>query len=326
MAEGAGDAGEGPLAALFPGQGSQALGMGLALYRSSQAARSVIIDAEAALPGLTSVMWEGPAEALRSTANTQPALLAVSVAAFAAWHEAGGPAFTHAAGHSLGEYSALVAAGSLSLADALPLVRARGEAMQRAVPAGAGAMAAILKTDAAHVERVLAQVDGVVEIANRNGAQQTVISGAAEAVAEASERLRQGGARAVPLEVSGPFHCSLMASAAAELAPRLAATPFATPTLQVVANVTADVIGSGDEARALLERQVTGSVRWLETLERLHADGVRRFVEFGVGGVLAGLVKRALPDVTAVAVTDPESLREALAALFDGGAAGGDDS
>ena len=315
-----------PLAALFPGQGSQALGMGHALYRASEAARAVIIDAEAALPGLTSVMWEGPAELLRSTANAQPALLAVSIAALAAWREAGGPAFSHAAGHSLGEYSALVAAGSLRLEDALRLVRARGEAMQRAVPAGAGAMAAILKTDAQHVERVLEGIDGVVEVANRNGAQQTVISGTAEAVAEASERLRAEGARAVMLEVSAPFHCSLMAPAAAELAPLLAATPFAPPALQVVANVSAEVIGSGDEARALLERQVTGSVRWVETLERLHGAGVRNFVEFGVGSVLVGLLKRALPGATALSVTDPESLQDAIAALADGRAPGGDDT
>ncbi len=304
-----------PLAALFPGQGSQVLGMGHALFEASPAARAVLDEAEATLPGLLSLMWEGPAETLQLTANQQPALLTVSTAAVAAWREANGASITHAAGHSLGEYSALVTAGSLTLADALRLVRARGEAMQRAVPEGRGAMAAVLKTDAEHVARVLASIDGVVEIANRNSPQQTVISGAAEAVAAAVERLRAEGARAVPLKVSAPFHCSLMASAAAELAPLLATTAFAPPMLSVIANVSADVIRTGDEARALLERQVTGPVRWLETLERLYTAGVRRFVEFGSGTVLTALVERTLEDVTALAVNDPASLRSAHAAL-----------
>lgn len=304
-----------PLAGLFPGQGSQALGMGRTLYTSSPAARAVLDDAETALPGLLSLMWEGPDEALRLTANQQPALVAAGAAALAAWREAGGPTITHAAGHSLGEYTALVAAGSLTLADALRLVRARGEAMQRAVPAGEGAMAAVLKTDAEHVARVLADVDGVVEIANRNSPQQTVISGSVPAVADAAARLEEQGARVVRLKVSAPFHCSLMLPAAAALAPLLATTAFAAPSLHVIANVTADVVGSGAEARGLLERQVTAPVRWLETLERLHALGVRRFVELGSGAVLTGLVKRSLQGVQAAAVSDADTLHAAIASL-----------
>ena len=304
-----------PLAALFPGQGSQALGMGRALYASSSAARAVLDEAEAALPGLLSLMWEGPAETLQLTANQQPALVAAGAAALAAWHEADGPTITHAAGHSLGEYTALVAAGTLTLADALRLVRARGEAMQRAVPAGEGAMAAVLKTDAEHVARVLADVRGVVEIANRNSPQQTVISGSAQAVADAAAQLEDEGARVVTLKVSAPFHCSLMHPAAGALAPLLATTAFAAPTLHVIANVTADVVGSGAEARGLLERQVTAPVRWVETLERLHVLGVRRFVELGSGAVLTGLVRRTLQGVQAAAVSEPETVRATIDAF-----------
>ena len=304
-----------PLAGLFPGQGSQAIGMARALYEASPAARAALDEAEATLPGLLDLMWEGPAEDLQATANQQPALVAAGAAALAAWREAGGAAITHAAGHSLGEYTALVAAGSLTLGDALRLVRARGEAMQRAVPAGEGAMAAVMKLDAERVQAVIAEVAGVVEIANRNSPQQTVISGSATAVADATERLKAAGARAIPLKVSAPFHCSLMAPAAAELAPLLLATRFGDPLLPVIANVSADAINSGADARALLERQVTAPVRWVETLRRLHALGVRRFVELGSGAVLTALVGRTLEGVAAAAVTDPESLRAALDAF-----------
>jgi [acyl-carrier-protein] S-malonyltransferase len=307
--------GAAPLAGIFPGQGSQAIGMARALYEASPAARTALDEAEATLPGLLDLMWEGPAEDLQATANQQPALVAAGAAALAAWREAGGAAITHAAGHSLGEYTALVAAGSLSLADALRLVRARGEAMQRAVPAGEGAMAAVMKLDADRIEAVLAEVAGVVEIANRNSPQQTVISGSAAAVADAAERLKAAGARAIPLKVSAPFHCSLMAPAAAELAPLLRATRFDDPLLPVIANVSADAIESGADARTLLERQVTAPVRWVETLQRLHALGVRRFVELGSGAVLTALVGRTLDGVTAAAVSDPESLRAALDAI-----------
>ena len=305
----------GPLAGLFPGQGSQAVGMARAFYDASPAAQAVLDEADATLPGLLALMWEGPAETLQRTANQQPALVAAGVAALAAWREAGGHPISHAAGHSLGEYSALVAAGTLTLSDALRLVRARGEAMQRAVPEGEGAMAAVLKVDGDAVAALLAEVDGVVEIANRNSPQQTVISGTAAAVAEASARLKAIGARAVPLKVSAPFHCSLMQPAADELAPLLRAARFDDPTLRVVANVSAAEIASGDEARALLERQVTAPVRWVETLERLRALGVTRFVELGSGAVLTGLVGRTLADATVLAVQDPASLRAALDAL-----------
>jgi [acyl-carrier-protein] S-malonyltransferase len=305
------------LAALFVGQGSQTVGMAHDFYQASPAARAVLDEAESTVPGLLELMWHGPAERLQATANQQPALVAAGAAALAAWREAGGATITHAAGHSLGEYTALVAAGSLTLADALRLVRARGEAMQRAVPAGEGAMAAVLQVDAAAVERVLAEVDGVVEVANRNSPLQTVISGASGAVAEASSRLAAAGARLVPLKVSAPFHCSLMAPAARELAPRLRATAFADPELIVIANVHAAEIRDGAAARALLEAQVTAPVRWVETLAGLQALGVRRFVEFGPGTVLTSMVRRTLSGVAAAAVSDPQSLRAALDALLE---------
>lgn len=304
-----------PLAALFPGQGSHSIGMGRALYAASPAARAVLDEAEATLPGLLRLMWEGPADELQQTANQQPALVAAGIAALAAWREAGAAPLTHAAGHSLGEYSALVAAGSLAFGDALRLVRARGEAMQRAVPVGDGAMVAVLKLDGEHVARTLTAVGGTVEIANRNSPQQTVISGTAAAVAVAAARLKREGARTVSLKVSAPFHCSLMAPAAEALAPLLADTAFAAPNLTVIANVSAREIASGAQARALLVEQVTAPVRWVETLERLYALGVRRFVEFGSGNVLTGLVGRTLSGVQALAVDDPESLRAAQAAL-----------
>ena len=216
------------------------------------------------------------------------------------------------AGHSLGEFSAHVAAGSLTLTDAVQLVRKRGEYMQEAVPAGRGAMAAILKTDRAHVEQVCADTAGVVEIANLNAPEQTVISGEAEAVRTAGARLKAEGARVVALDVSAPFHCSLMRPAAERLAADLARAQFNKPELPIVCNVTADMLTDIGEAPALLTRQVTAPVRWVETLQRLQALGVTRFLEFGSGKVLTGLAKRTLGEVEALAVTDRKSLEEAL--------------
>ena len=312
-----------PWAALFPGQGSQAVGMAHALYEASPAARAALDVAEAALPGLLETMWRGPDEALQRTAQQQPALVAAGAAAYAAYLEAGGVPATYVAGHSLGEFTALVATGSLSLADAVRLVRTRGEAMQAAVPEGEGAMAAVLKVGRAAVETAVAAVAAeglVVDVANLNAPQQTVISGSAEGVAAAAEHLRAAGARVVPLKVSAPFHCRLMRPAAEALRPHLAALRLRPFTAPLVANVTADTVTDPEVERGLLLAQVTAPVRWVETLQRLHGLGVRRFVEFGSGSVLTGLVGRTLPGSGAaggsgaLAVTDPAAAAAAAAA------------
>lgn len=302
------------IAALFPGQNSQVVGMAQDFYENSAAARRVLDEAEAALPGLLELMWQGSEDALKLTANQQPALVAAGAAAFAAYQEAGGAVPTYVAGHSLGEFTAHVAARSLALSDAVKLVRKRGEFMQDAVPEGVGAMAAILKTGREHVEQVCSEADGIVEIANLNAPEQTVISGEAEAVAAAGERLKGEGARVVFLNVSAPFHCSLMEPAAQKLAQELATISFAQPQLKLVCNVTADVLENVEDSPSLLKRQVTAPVRWVESVTRLHDLGVTRFVEFGSGKVLTGLVGRILGkgEVEAMAVTDMASLREAL--------------
>lgn len=303
-------------AALFPGQGSQVVGMAEDFYRSSAAARAVLDEAEGAMPGLLELMWQGPEAALRLTANQQPALVAAGAAAFAAYLEAGSPRPRFAAGHSLGEFTAHVAAGSLTVERAIRLVHARGVYMQEAVPADQGAMAAVMKLDAERVAEVCNQVcavvsatGGVVEIANLNSPGQTVISGSAEAVARAGETLKREGARVIPLKVSAPFHCSLMRPAAERLARDLALVPFGEMRMTVISNVTAEAVAQPDIA-ALLTEQVTRPVRWRASVERLHELGVRRFVEFGAGKVLSNLVARTLLDAETYAVTDMASLGE----------------
>jgi [acyl-carrier-protein] S-malonyltransferase len=289
--------------------------MGRAFYDASPAARAVLERAEAALPGLLETMFEGPAETLTLTANQQPALVAAGAAAFAAWREAGGSDPVVAAGHSLGEYSAHVAAGALPIEDALRLVRARGTYMQEAVGPGEGAMAAILKLDDDVVAGLCAEAragGGVVEVANLNSPGQVVVSGAAGPVAAVAEAAKARGGRAVPLKVSAPFHCSLMRPAAERLAADLAGVRFAPGAFPVICNVSAEALPSPADAAALLEAQVTAPVRWTETVRAIDASGVDRWVEFGAGKVLTGLIGRTLPGADARPAADPQQLAAAL--------------
>ena len=283
--------------------------MGRALYEGSAAAREVLERAETVLPGLLELMFEGPEETLTLTENAQPALLAVGYAAYAAYREAGGPEPAAAAGHSLGEWTAHVAAGTLALEDALRLVRLRGRYMQEAVPVGEGAMAAVLKLPLDAIEEALQGLEGVW-VANLNTPAQTVISGRREAVEEAARRLKEKRARVVFLNVSAPFHTPLMAPAAEKLAGEVAAVSFRDPAFPVYANVTARPVTQGEEARRLLIEQITAPVRWVEVTQALHAAGVRTFLEFGVGNVLTGMVRRILEGVRAQPVTAPEEARE----------------
>ncbi len=298
-------------AALFPGQGSQKVGMGRALYEAHPAAREVLDRAEATLPGLLQKIWEGPEEALTRTETQQPALLAVGYAAYRAFLEAGGREPLLAAGHSLGEWTAHVAAGTLELEEALRLVHLRGRYMQEAVPEGVGAMAAILKLPFSEVEAVVQGMEGV-EVANLNAPEQTVISGRREKVEEAARRLREKGGRAVFLPVSAPFHSSLMAPARARLAEDLRSVPLRPPRFPVYSNVTAAPETDPERIRALLLEQITHPVRWVEILKDMEARGLRLFLEFGSGEVLKGLVVRTLPQAQAFSLKDPESLKGAL--------------
>lgn len=290
------------LALLFPGQGSQAVGMGKALADESPVAAAVYAEADAVLGfSISSLCFEGPEDELRLTANTQPAILTHSVAAFrdleARFPERlAGASF--AAGHSLGEYSANVAAGTLAFADALRLVRERGRFMQQAVPPGVGAMAAILGLDPEAVseacrEAAAGQAGEVVSPANFNSPEQTVIAGHAAAVARACELCTQRGAkRAIPLPVSAPFHCALMAPAREEMQPLLEAAAMRQARLPVVTNVDARASVSASELRDALIRQIDSPVRWVESVQLLAREGVTRGLEIGPGSVLAGLVRR----------------------------------
>jgi len=303
---------------IFPGQGSQAVGMGRAFSETSGAAKRVFEEANDALGfDLRRVMFEGPDAELALTATTQPAVLTVSVAAAAACAERGlTPGL--AAGHSLGEYSALVVAGALPLADAVRVVRRRGELMQEAVPVGTGAMAAIMGVAAGVVEQVCADAaqGEVVEIANVNSELQIVIAGhrtaVERAVALAKER---GGRKSVLLPVSAPFHCALMAPAAAGLAAALAGVRVSDPAIPVVRNVDGSVTRRAADVVPLLLRQVASPVRWTDCVQRLAAEGASAFVEVGPGRVLSGLVRRIVEDARTAAVEDPAGLDKALAAL-----------
>lgn len=296
------------IAALFPGQGSHAVGMGADLAAAFPEAGAVYAGAEATLPGLRGLIETGPLEDLTLTANQQPALVAASVAAFRAWQAQTGLTPAFAAGHSLGEYSALVAAGTLSLADALRLTRQRGELMQAAVPVGAGAMSAVMG-DPEVVREVCAATPGIVQPANYNAPTQTVISGEKAAVDAAAAELKGRGLKAIPLKVSAPFHCDLMAPAREGLTPDLHATAFGPLAFPVYANVTAAPNTDPATLPDLLARQITGSVRWVETIRALADAGAEVFVEFGSGTVLTGLVKRILPDARTLNVGTAEQVR-----------------
>jgi len=287
------------LALLFPGQGSQSVGMGKSLSEASEPARTVFEEADRVLGfPLSKLCFEGPEEQLRLTANTQPAILTHSIAALADLRarfpeKLEGAVF--AAGHSLGEYSAGVAAGAFSFADAVALVRARGTFMQEAVPAGVGAMAAIVGLEPGAVDaacREAAQGETVAP-ANYNSPEQTVIAGHAAAVARASEGcLARGAKRAIALPVSAPFHCALMSPARDRMKPLLEATVFTEAAMPVVTNVDAAPETSGEKLRDALVRQIDSPVRWVETVQRLAREGVDRALEIGPGNVLAGLVRR----------------------------------
>jgi [acyl-carrier-protein] S-malonyltransferase len=306
------------LAFVFPGQGSQKVGMGKALFDAFPESRAVFDAADKALGfPISALCFTGPEVDLQLTANTQPAILASSIAAFQVLASRGvRPALV--AGHSLGEYSALVAAGALSLSDAVVTVRRRGEYMQEAVPVGVGAMAAILGLELAAVESACADAaqGEVVAPANHNSPGQVVIAGHAGAVARACEACKAAGAkRAIPLPVSAPFHCSLMMPAQIRLEPELRGITFQDPEAPLVNNVDARILRVGAECREGLVRQVSGVVRWQESISRLAQEGVDTFVEVGPGNVLSGLVKKIAKGARVLNVEDPDSLARTMAAL-----------
>jgi [acyl-carrier-protein] S-malonyltransferase len=307
----------------FPGQGSQAVGMGKDLAAAFPEARAVFDEVDAALgQELSEVMFEGPDETLRLTANAQPALMAVSLAVVRVLESKGvrvADAAAYVAGHSLGEYSALCAAGVISVADAAKLLRIRGEAMQEAVPVGQGAMAAILGLDLETVLRAAndAEQGEVCGVANDNAPGQVVISGHAGAVARAIELLKAAGAkRALPLPVSAPFHCALMRPSADAMEHALGQVEFKAPAVPVVVNVTARPTSDPAAIKVHLVEQVTGMVRWTESVKWLAGEGgVTELYELGAGKVLTGLAKRIAPEAAASAVGSPADVEAALAAL-----------
>ena len=305
---------------VFPGQGSQAVGM-LDAWGDHPAVAEALREASDALgEDVAKLIHEGPKEALALTTNTQPVMLVAGVAAWRAWLAEGGAQPSVVAGHSLGEYSALVAAGVLTLAQAAPLVRYRAQAMQQAVPVGTGAMAAILGMDATKVIALCAEVTGtygpnsfeVVEAVNFNDPMQTVIAGSKAAVEKACEVLKAGGAkRALPLPVSAPFHSSLMKPAAQALREKLGTVEFATPRIPVLNNIDVAVESDPARIRDALVRQAAGPVRWVESVQALKARGVHAVVECGPGRVLAGMAKRIAPELAAYSVYDLATLADA---------------
>lgn len=299
------------LAFVFPGQGSQKVGMGRDWAEAHPEARAVFEEADRVLGfDLSRLIWEGPEEELTLTANLQPALVTTSVAILRAVETAGARPVA-VAGHSLGEYSALVAAGALELADALRLTRRRGELMQEAVPVGEGAMAAILALDDDAVRALVEETAGgeVLSVANLNAPGQVVIAGHRSAVERAVEAARERGGKPRMLPVSAPFHCPLMAPAREGLEPMLAETPFADPRVPVVTNVDAAPAADGDAARDALVRQIDSPVRWVESVEwMIDQGGVEAFVEVGPGSVLLNTIKRIRPEAERIALGGPDAL------------------
>ena len=306
---------------VFPGQGAQTIGMGKALAEAYPAAKAVFDEVDAALgENLSNLIWEGDIETLTLTENAQPALMATSIAAMRALESEGVgiDKASFVAGHSLGEYSALAASGAISVADTARLLRTRGQAMQNAVPVGVGAMAALLGLDFEAVKEVAAEAAAegeVVQAANDNDPTQVVVSGHKAAVERAAEIAKTRGARrAVMLPVSAPFHCALMQPAADVMAEALAAVEIKSPAVPLIANVRADVVTDPAEIRALLVEQVTGSVRWRESIQVMAAKGVTEFWEIGAGKALSGMIRKIDRSLTSRQVGTPEDAKAAAEA------------
>jgi [acyl-carrier-protein] S-malonyltransferase len=311
----------GRIAFVFPGQGSQSVGM-LGAFAASAVVGDVVRRASEALgEDLARMMAEGPAERLELTVNTQPCVLTASCAMYAAWRAAGGPPPALMAGHSLGEYTALVAADALALEDAVPLVRFRAQAMQEAVPVGVGTMAAILGLDDERVieacaEAAAGQAEQVVEAVNFNAPAQVVIAGHRAAVERACEICKRLGAkRAVTLAVSVPFHSSLLAPAADRLRQRLQSVPIRSPAVPVIDNVDVAVQSDPERIRDALARQAAGPVRWTQIIRAMSERGITHVVECGPGRVLSALTRRIVPGLNSLSVFDPDSLSQALSAV-----------
>jgi len=311
------------IAFVFPGQGSQAVGMGAELAKAHASARALFEEVDAALgQKLSQIMFDGPLETLTLTENAQPALMAVSLAVMRVLEEKGfrlADKVSCVAGHSLGEYSALAAAGALSVADAARLLKVRGQAMQAAVPVGQGAMAALLGVGKEAGEKLAAEAaqGEVCQLANDNEPTQAVISGSKSAVDRAAQLAKAHGVRRfIPLNVSAPFHCALMQPAADAMAEALAKVEIKSPAVPLVANVLASPISDPAEIRQRLVQQVTGTVRWRECVARMAADGVTDIYEIGSGKVLAGLAKRIVPTLNAVSVGTPQDVEAVLSALL----------